>query len=59
MPTVNVGLCVVMQVLLAMRGSAPINWACCQGMFFLNVEATRITNVPVVKFLDGGGSKVA
>jgi hypothetical protein len=57
--TVNVGLHVVAQVLLAMLGSAPINWACCQGMFILNVKATRITNIPVVIFLEGGGSIVA
>jgi hypothetical protein len=28
-------------------------------MFILDVEAAGITNFPVVKFLDGGGSKVA
>jgi hypothetical protein len=50
LPTVNVGLHIVAQVLLAMCGSAPINWACHQRMFILNVEAARITNVPVVKF---------
>jgi hypothetical protein len=42
-----------------MRGPAPINWACCRGMFILDVKAARITNVPVVIFLDGGGSIVA
>ncbi len=57
--TVNVGLCVVLQVLVTMRGSLPINWACCQGIFILDVEAARITNVSVVEFLDGGGSIVA
>jgi hypothetical protein len=36
-----------------------MNWVCCQGMIILNVEAARITNVPVVEFLDGGGSKAA
>jgi hypothetical protein len=59
MPTVNVGLRVVTQVLLAMCGSVPINWACCRGMFVLDVEAARIANIPAVKFIDGGGSKVA
>jgi hypothetical protein len=28
-------------------------------MFIPNGKAARITNIPVVKFLDGGGSKVA
>jgi hypothetical protein len=39
-----------------MRDSVPINWACCQGMFILDVEATRMTNIPVVKLLDRGGN---
>jgi hypothetical protein len=54
-----VQLRIVTRVLLAMPGSATINWVCCQGMFILNVEATRITNIPGVIFLDRGGSIVA
>jgi hypothetical protein len=34
-------------------------WACCQGMFIFNVKAAQITNVSLIKFLDGGGSIVA
>jgi hypothetical protein len=50
--------CCASTSLLAMCGSVPINWACCQGMFVLVVKAARITNISFVKFLDGGGSKV-
>jgi hypothetical protein len=56
--TVNVGLRILVQVLLAMRGTVPINWACCQGMFILDVKAATITNIPVDIFLEGGGGIV-